>query len=309
MFRNCEHSRKINKRKEDTLIEDTEYSLGTLYQENEFSILSFFSKQLLSHFCYILLYIDKNAFWDSNKSDQLRRIYMGHGIDLSTKDTQYLYDNFSWAWRIVAPEISTYQLQGMFIDLVQRYKEPHRFHHGLKHITEILRVIGDRVDVRALSIPQRSSVVLMTAYHDIIYTLGSTVSEELSALYFNALINELHVDDSSIADQVLGGIRASRNHFDRNDDLSVPQHIFLDADVFCLAGYPLPSNRYWVYVDDIEREAEIIGVSSSDFQTKRVAFLLYALSKKTVFYTEWFRKLNIFAQTNMSHELAKRERT
>lgn len=225
---------------------------------------------------------------------------------LSPDDDTYLAELFERAWLCAAPLILDHEIDELRADFLSRYDEPWRAYHALGHPLGILRAIESRVpseEFERMGDAESAKLVLMVAYHDVIYRIGADWCEESSARYFEKLARIYRADDAIVAD-VAKGILASRNHFDRDPLLSETTHLFLDGDLhtFALEDH----DAYLAIVSGIREEAFACGATEAVFRAGRISFLEKVLLRTAdrFFHSPSFAPFDRLARRNIEAELA-----
>jgi len=155
-------------------------------------------------------------------------------------------------------------------DLLERWAEPHRHHHDLRHLAEVL----DALDALTGGGPP-PAVVLAAWFHDAVYEgragEDERASAELAAQVLPALVDERTVDEAVRLVLLTAGHRPGPG-----DDAGA---LLCDADLSVLAA---PPERYAAYVTGVRREHA--HVDDAAFRAGR-ARVLRALLDGSLFTT------------------------
>jgi predicted metal-dependent HD superfamily phosphohydrolase len=130
--------------------------------------------------------------------------------------------------------------------LLARWSEPHRRHHMLIHLHEMLDAIGLLADSGIVF--DRDAVQLAAWFHDAIYEIGRDDNEDRSA----ELAREL-LASSPMRDEVARLVLVTKTHKVADDDINGA--VLCDADLSVLGSDAL---RYRAYAEAVREEyAEI----------------------------------------------------
>lgn len=144
-------------------------------------------------------------------------------------------------------------------NVIEKYSEPHRFYHTLKHIKELL----DQLEVKRLY--DSDILFLATVYHDIIYDPTRNDNEQLSADEFekDAEVFLKHLNPATI-DEVKQIILDTKTHTP-STDLSA---IFCDMDMSVLRR---PFAELIAYEEEIFKEFQFHDYKN--YKAGRIDFL------------------------------------
>ena len=179
---------------------------------------------------------------------------------------------------------------GVWNRLFQRYSEPHRSYHNLRHVNSMLDEL-DRV--------MQGGVAMELAiwFHDVIYDPKSKDNETRSAEFFEACMGGIVA--APLADEVVRLIEAtdySRERSGRQDE-----DLIRDIDLSVLAADPAD---YLAYCSAIR--AEYSHVTDPDFVVGRLA-ILKRLSVSPIYFTDHFLELEEAASRNIDSEIKRLE--
>jgi predicted metal-dependent HD superfamily phosphohydrolase len=180
-----------------------------------------------------------------------------------------------------------------FADLAQRYGEPHRAYHQLRHLRQVLETIQD------LSASQSGVAVQLAAwFHDVIYDPRATDNEERSAEHAERVLRRFNIDDELIR-RVRELILLTRTHVPSPNDSDAL--LLLDADLAILGARP---EEYDAYAASIRQE--YAHVSHEDFRRGRAAVLERFLHRPRIYQTEALaREREERARANLRRELER----
>jgi len=128
-------------------------------------------------------------------------------------------------------------------ELIERWQEPHRAYHDVRHLAQALAAAGQ---VAAGALPRPVGLALW--FHDAVYDLRPGADEAASAELAAARLDGL-VPAPEVA-EVERLVRLTASHTTTDGDDS-DAAVLLDADLSILGQ---PAGRYDVYVRDIRRE-------------------------------------------------------
>jgi predicted metal-dependent HD superfamily phosphohydrolase len=179
-----------------------------------------------------------------------------------------------------------------FDDLVQRYREPHRYYHNLEHIAEMLKVGGKLIDLAS----QPDAIFLAIWFHDAIYDPKAKDNEERSAGLASATLSAAGVR-ADLIEKTVDLIRSTA-HGDSSGNDSDTQ-ILLDADLAILAA---ERQRYERYAGDIRKE--YMWVDDAAFCAGRVKVLEAFLNRPRIYRTRrMFEVGESMARLNLAAEI------
>lgn len=143
---------------------------------------------------------------------------------------------------------------GVGSDVLDRYRERHRFYHNLAHLDDIC----EQFDRQGLG--DNDTLLLATVFHDVIYDPQSATNEEDSAAYFDAVFK----GEQLIKDEVIQIILDTKTHQPKTE-LS---KIFSGADLNILRQ---PFDKLLVYEQQIFKEFQFVDYNI--YKQKRVEVL------------------------------------
>jgi pantetheine-phosphate adenylyltransferase len=143
---------------------------------------------------------------------------------------------------------------GLDADILNRYREPHRFYHTLEHLDDLC----GQLELKGFA--DNDALLLATVFHDIIYDPRSATNEEDSAKFFN----EVFIGDQQLKDEVTQIILDTKNHQPKTE-LS---KVFCDADLNILKQ---PFDKLLQYEQQIFKEFQFVDYAI--YREKRVEVL------------------------------------
>ncbi|HLK95958.1 MAG TPA: hypothetical protein VK365_09510 [Nocardioidaceae bacterium] len=176
-------------------------------------------------------------------------------------------------------------------DLLGRYREPHRRHHGERHLVEVLEAIG----VLAEPGTDTEAVELAAWFHDAVYA-GRPDDEQRSAELARARLGAAGAGDP-LVDEVVRLVLLTRTHDPAPGDVSGA--LLCDADLSVLGAAPA---RYAEYVADVR--AEYSHVDEENWRGGRAIVLRGLLDLDPLFRTTAARdRWERAARANLRAEL------
>ena len=181
----------------------------------------------------------------------------------------------------------------LFLDLLDRWSEPHRRYHGCTHLLSVLEALDlltDPVD------PPRT-VLLAAWFHDAIYRGVAGQDEEESARLAEDRLAAAGLPEAEVA-EVARLVRLTSDHRPGpGDDDGV---LLCDADLSVLGGEP---DEYARYVADVRQDYAHIG--DADFAAGRAAVVRHLLELDPLFHSGRAQELWLdAAHRNLKGELA-----
>lgn len=156
-------------------------------------------------------------------------------------------------------------------DLLRRWAEPHRYHHDLRHLEEVL----DALDaLTGGDVPR--PVALAAWFHDAVYEGRAGDDERRSADLAAAVLAPLAPEQ---VDEVVRLVLLTTTHRPAPGDRDGA--LLCDADLWVLAA---PPERYAAYVEGVRREHP--HVDEAAFRAGRAAVLRDLLAAPALFTTE-----------------------
>ena len=180
--------------------------------------------------------------------------------------------------------------------LAERYREPHRRYHDLRHLQEVLQTVDDLADAA----DDVEAVRWAAWFHDAVYDVHRDDNEERSARLAEQDLAASGLDHDMVS-EVSRLVRLTATHQPEDGDANGA--VLCDADLRILAADPW---RHAEYVADVR--AEYAHVPDAEFRAGRAAVLRALLSSGRLFrteraYTRWEER----ARTNLAAELRRLE--
>lgn len=196
------------------------------------------------------------------------------------------------------------ELRTTGLALLDRWSEPTRFYHTVKHLADVL----SRVDELAEETHEPDLVRLAAWYHGAIFNAEARVAyasqggedEVASAALARSELVDLGVSEKHAA-RVAELVTALARHKPAAGDFDCA--VLCDADMAILASEP---QRYSCYVRDIRKEYEHIPVA--DYLAARHRILTKLVGRKSLFASPLAASWEDAARQNLAGELARVER-
>ncbi len=184
-------------------------------------------------------------------------------------------------------------------DVLDRYAEPHRHWHTLRHVSEMLAFVAAHPG------GGHPAQMLDVIFHDVMYDPRSKTNEEDSYWLREEVLRQFGplyegapaqrrvrgVDPPDSDDTIL----ATRTH--RSSDPRT--QVVLDADLEVLSR---PWKEYRDYAARIRRE--YAHVSDEDFRAGRAAFMRAFLQRPALYFTAPMQEREPLARANLAREIA-----
>lgn len=182
-------------------------------------------------------------------------------------------------------------------ELFERYRDPGRHYHDVRHVASVLTDAGWLAGVVGLDPEQRAVLDLAACAHDVVYDGRAGDDERASAAWAVARLAACAVP-APVAERVSELILATADHVTRPDDVTAA--VLLDADLAVLGRDP---HGYAAYVSAVRADYE--HVPEADWRRGRAAVLSELLQRSPLFATHAAReRWENLARTNMRVELA-----
>lgn len=160
-------------------------------------------------------------------------------------------------------------------DLLDRYAEPHRHHHDLRHLQEVLTALDELTDG---DVPP--AVTCAAWFHDAVYDGRAGDDEQASAELAAAVLAPLAPE---LVDEVVRLVLLTASHRPEPGDRAGA--LLCDADLSVLGA---PSERYAAYVEGVRREHP--QLDDAAFRAGRAAVLRNLLDGPVLFHTSLGRE-------------------
>lgn len=174
-------------------------------------------------------------------------------------------------------------------DLMGRWSEPHRHHHGLPHLVAVLSLVDGHQSSDA------DAVKLAAWYHDAVYDPTRRDNEECSADLAAVTLLPLGVDPKRVV-EVSRLVLVTKTH--QYDAADADAGLLCDADLSILGS---PPATYVGYANAIR--AEYAHVPDAAFRSGRTDVLNALLARERLFGSAAFSHLEHPARDNMRAEL------
>ncbi len=168
----------------------------------------------------------------------------------------------------------------IFKNVIDRYSEPHRSFHNIKHIEHVLKNLKT----------DRPEVILAVIYHDIIYVPGSEHNEYCSSQLAAKHLVELGVKFNTIM-VISQHILSTKQHIP--NDLIGSEEL-IDADLSILATSKPVFNKYCYDI-----RLEYPHLSEQEFNSERCRWALGQLGRLKIFHSKKNRNLEAIARKNL----------
>lgn len=162
--------------------------------------------------------------------------------------------------------------QRLGADLIERWSEPHRHYHDVRHLLQANQALDELGLPVALDRPVR----LAAWFHDIVYAGRPGLDEAASAELAEHLLDGV-VSANEVA-EVARLVRLTAGHDPEPGDQA--GEALCDADLSVLA---LPPGRYFCYVRDVR--LDYAHVPNEDFRVGRLRVLDELLARESLFRT------------------------
>lgn len=196
-------------------------------------------------------------------------------------------------WRSLADAYGGGEAAGKWLDVLTRsYSGTERHYHNLRHVAEVLRLLGQfgagAVDYDALR--------FAAWFHDAVYETRKQSNEEESAALAGRALGELRVPTTT-TDLVRRLVLATKRH-EAADDLP-GLSLFLDADMSILGA---EEKTYLAYSEAIRKE--YAWAPEAAFREGRLKVLTSFLRRERLYYTAPLAaRLEARARRNLADEI------
>ncbi|MEV7634010.1 DUF4031 domain-containing protein [Pseudarthrobacter enclensis] len=181
----------------------------------------------------------------------------------------------------------------LFLDLLDRWSEPHRHYHGCTHLLSVLEALDLLTEPAG---PPRT-VLLAAWFHDAVYRGAAGQDEEESARLAEDRLTHAGLPEQEV-DEVARLVRLTSDH--RPDPGDTDGTLVCDADLSILGGGP---EEYARYVAAVRKDYAHIG--DADFAAGRAAVVRHLLDLDPLFHHPRARDLwQDAAHRNLEGELA-----
>ena len=180
----------------------------------------------------------------------------------------------------------------LFLDLLDRWSEPHRHYHGCTHLLSVL----ESLDLLTEPADPPRTVLLAAWFHDAVYQGIPLQDEEESARLAEDRLSDAGLPDADVA-EVARLVRLTGDHRPEAGDSDGA--LLCDADLSVLGGDP---DEYARYVAAVRKDYAHVG--DADFAAGRAAVVRRLLELDPLFHTGRAKELWLdAAQRNLKGEL------
>lgn len=181
----------------------------------------------------------------------------------------------------------------LFLDLLDRWSEPHRHYHGCTHLLSVLEAL----DLLTEPAEAPRTVLLAAWFHDAVYRGAAGRDEEESALLAEHRLAGAGLPEDEVA-EVARLVRVTSDHRPEAGDAAGA--LLCDADLSILGSGP---EEYARYVAAVRKDYAHIG--DADFAAGRAAVVRHLLELDPLFHHPRARDLWLdAAHRNLNGELA-----
>jgi predicted metal-dependent HD superfamily phosphohydrolase len=182
-------------------------------------------------------------------------------------------------------------------DLLERYREPHRRYHGIRHVARVLDDV-ERIAAGVGLPADHGAVLLAVCFHDAVYEPRRSTNESDSAALARRVLVGLGVDESRIA-EIERLVLATAAHEPIDPERDPPGAVLLDADLAILGSAP---SSYAAYVVGVR--AEYAHVDDAAWRAGRATVIDHFLARAKIFCTPVMAPAEARARTNLTAERA-----
>ncbi|WP_407710152.1 DUF4031 domain-containing protein [Arthrobacter nitrophenolicus] len=180
----------------------------------------------------------------------------------------------------------------LFLDLLDRWSEPHRHYHGCTHLLSVL----ESLDLLTEPADPPRTVLLAAWFHDAVYQGIPLQDEEESARLAEDRLSDAGLPDADVA-EVARLVRLTGDHRPEAGDSDGA--LLCDADLSVLGGDP---DEYARYLAAVRKDYAHVG--DADFAAGRASVVRRLLELDPLFHTGRAKELWLdAAQRNLEGEL------
>ena len=180
----------------------------------------------------------------------------------------------------------------LFLDLLDRWSEPHRHYHGCTHLLSVL----ESLDLLTEPADPPHTVLLAAWFHDAVYQGIPRQDEEESARLAEDRLSDAGLPNADVA-EVARLVRLTGDHRPEAGDSDGA--LLCDADLSVLGGDP---DEYARYLAAVRKDYAHVG--DADFAAGRAAVVRRLLELDPLFHTGRAKELWLdAAQRNLKGEL------
>jgi len=181
----------------------------------------------------------------------------------------------------------------LFLDLLDRWSEPHRHYHGCTHLLSVLEAL----DLLTEPAEPPRTVLLAAWFHDAVYRGTAGQDEEESARLAEDRLTAAGLPEADVAEVVRLILLTSDHRPEPGDDDGA---LLSDADLSILGGEP---EEYARYLAAVRKDYAHIG--DADFAAGRAAVVRQLLELDPIFHHRRAKELwQAAAHRNLKGELA-----
>ncbi|MDQ0824043.1 putative metal-dependent HD superfamily phosphohydrolase [Arthrobacter sp. B2I5] len=181
----------------------------------------------------------------------------------------------------------------LFLDLLDRWSEPHRHYHGCTHLLSVLEALDLLTEPE--EVPR--TVLLAAWFHDAVYRGAAGQDEDESARLAESRLAGTGLPEDEVA-EVARLVRLTSDH--RPEPGDDDGALLCDADLSVLGGEP---EEYARYLAAVRKDYAHIG--DADFSAGRAAVVRHLLELDPLFHHPRARELwQDAAHRNLKGELA-----
>jgi predicted metal-dependent HD superfamily phosphohydrolase len=181
----------------------------------------------------------------------------------------------------------------LFLDLLDRWSEPHRHYHGCTHLLSVL----ESLDLLTEPADPPRAVLLAAWFHDAVYAGIPGQDEEESARLAEDRLGAAGLPATEVA-EVARLVRLTSDHRPETGDDGGA--LLCDADLSVLGGEP---DEYARYLAAVRQDYAHVG--DADFAAGRAAVVRHLLDLSPLFHTDRAKELWLdAAHRNLKGELA-----
>lgn len=182
--------------------------------------------------------------------------------------------------------------EGLLVDVMQRYAEPHRHYHTMQHLDQCFAQF-DSVRQEAM---RAAEIELALWFHDAIYDVKSHNNEQQSADWVRSVLFSAG-GSTTVADRVHALVMVTCHNA---LPISPDEQILVDVDLSILGAKPARFAEY-----EMQVRAEYAWVPEATYRSKRAEILQAFLDRGSIYSTAYFRALvEASARRNLAGSIA-----
>jgi predicted metal-dependent HD superfamily phosphohydrolase len=185
------------------------------------------------------------------------------------------------------------------VELIARYREPHRAYHDAAHIAELLGWFDVVAEAPGAGWRAPAEVFAAIYFHDAVYAPGARDNEARSAALAHAHAAALGVEAARVA--ALIELTARHGALTAADVTDADTAHFLDADMAIVGTEPAAFDRY-----DAAIRREYAQLPDDAYRAGRHRFLAGVLARPRIFFSALFHdRLDARARENLARAIAR----